>query len=276
MKSYKFGEWLNVWFDVYKKPKLKKSSAVPIECAIRIHVPQILKDTYLSDLTVLDLDRAVSQLNPSRTQKVLYDTLCSALRKAYSHGYIERDLSVLLEPVRFRTKHGVPLSASELRTFFFRIHGHRLCPLYRFYVLTGVRRHEALTLTWSDVDFSSRLIHIRGTKTLASERYLPITDELQQLLDTLPVTGERLFPFNDDYVTKFFKKNCPDHNLHDLRHTFITLCSYNHLPPVVTQRLVGHSKIDTTMRIYTHVSLDFIKKETDNLRFDFLFPGGDE
>ena len=271
MSDYTFGEWLHEWFTIYKLPKLRSSAAVPVEVAIRLHVPDELKMKRISELRVIDIDRAISLIPPSRTQKQVYDVIAGSLAKAYRLELIEKDISKLIEPVHYHVKNGSALSDEEITTFLFNIKGHKLEYLFHFYILTGCRRHEALTLLWDDKDFQRRILLIRGTKTAGSYRIIPLSNALDNLLNDIPHISSRVFPFNDDYVTKTFHRFCPDHKLHDLRHTFATICAVNNVHPTATQRMLGHSKIDTTMRIYTHVETAFVAKEADKVDFGFLF-----
>ena len=41
--------------------------------------------------------------------------------------------------------------------------GSRYAPLFELLLHTGMRRGEALALTWREVDFDNRLIQVRGT-----------------------------------------------------------------------------------------------------------------
>lgn len=270
MDNYTLGEWMQQWYEIYKKPKLSKLGTVPVEVAIRLHVPEELKNKQLQTVTVLDLDRAISLIPPSRSQKQLYDVLRASMRKAYALDLIQRDISVMIEPVRYRMKKGNALTSEELDLFLIKIRGHKLEYLFKFYVLTGCRRHEALTLKWEDIDTVHEVLLLRGTKTDLSYRCIPLTSELHNLLQVIPRSSEEVFPFLDDYVTKTFKKFCPEHKLHDLRHTFATICAENNVHPSACQKLLGHSKIDTTMRIYTHVQNSFVAKEVKKIDFSKL------
>lgn len=65
-----------------------------------------------------------------------------------------------------------------------------------------------------------------------------------------------------DYVSKKFKKIATDlqisNNLrfHDLRHSNATWLMENGIHPKIVSEMLGHSDIQTTMNIYSHVSLD--------------------
>ncbi|MCF8011157.1 MAG: tyrosine-type recombinase/integrase [Clostridiales bacterium] len=58
-------------------------------------------------------------------------------------------------------------------------------------------------------------------------------------------------------------------SFHDLRHTFATLLLVAGEHPKVVQELLGHSKINVTMDIYTHVG-DGLKEQAANRINDIL------
>ena len=279
MQNFTFGEWLSEWFNTYKKPRLRNGSKVPIETAIRLHIPAEYKARPLAEISAFDLDKIISLVPPSRTQKVLHDVITGAMSKAFRLDLIQKDIAQAVEPVRYVKKYGSALTLDEQTQFLHDIRGHKLERLFWFYLLTGVRRNEALALVWFDVDFFKNQILIRGTKTKSALRFIPMTDELRALMSDLyaaqkkatrgKLDGLRVFPFRGDYVTKIFKHFCPAHKLHDLRHTFATRCAESNMQPSATQRLLGHSKIDMTMRVYTHVASEFVRNETAKFSLKF-------
>lgn len=146
---------------------------------------------------------------------------------------------------------------------------------FKFLLLTGCRRTEGLNVTWEDVDFEKKFIHIKGTKTDTSDRYLPLYSDLENLLNDIKhnsywknhiVTG-KIFHHKPNYVTHTFKKYCPNHKLHDLRHTFATRCIECGISLKTVQLWLGHADFDTTANIYSHVLPDFAKLESKKLKF---------
>ena len=261
-KNNTYIHWLRSWIQVYKKPYIKSWKL--IQAHVRIHIPTSLKQSKLKDLCALDIQRAINNIETSRTRLEMYDIYHSSLKMAYRIGILDRDIADLLIKPKHTRVVGNALSKEELTVFFDKIKGHKCELYYKFLLYTGCRRCEALSLTWNDIDVDNMLIHVRGTKTVCSNRYIPILPEVyNEILLMLPLHKNKLFYFRPDYVTKTFHKFMPTHKLHDLRHTFATRCMECGISINVVSHLLGHSCLDTTSRIYTHVLPDFIKSETN-------------
>lgn len=161
-------------------------------------------------------------------------------------------------------KKGQNLSHEEQRAFLSSIIGH---PSENYFkLLLARRRNEILSINIKDIDYKNKTLHINGTKTNSSNRTIPLFDEAAALLSVLPHNSDGFFfNFRPDYVTHAFKKICPEHKLHDLRHTFATNCPEAEIPLKVVQKWLGHSNIDTTADIYTHVTQDISCAEAHKL-----------
>lgn len=255
--------WLAEWLKTYKALYLKKSSIERIKYTIK-HVPTWLNEKKLRELKAYDIDKAISQCKFSRTRKYVYYVLTNALKKAYRLDLLDFDITAKIEPVKHKPKKGKALTKSEQIAFLRAIKGCKYRNLFEFYLYTGCRRSEALSLKWSDIDYKFKEIYIHGTKTETSERVLFLLPPIEEILKRQKkISGnvEKIFPYEKANVSHIFKKYCPTHHLHDLRHTFVTRCAENGININVAQRLAGHSDISTTLQIYTHVTSEFQKQE---------------
>jgi len=257
----KFGTWLNDWVNTYKKPYIKTYKTIKLN--IRLHVPESLKKTELSRLSGLEVQKAINAVKTSRTRVDLYNIYHGSLTMAYKLGLTEKNISDLLVKPKHQRQVGSALTKQELNEFIQAIQKTRYKYFYTFCLLTGCRRSEALSVKWEDVNFTAKSIHIRGTKTVTSDRVVPLFPDCEALLKEIPKKDKKIFHHYPNRVTRDFKKYCPNHKLHDLRHTFATRCLECGINIKVVQKWLGHSRLDTTASIYTHVQEDFAFKEAE-------------
>lgn len=269
------GEWLSEWFETYKVPYLAKNSLRNIESTIRLHFPEELKKMSLRKIRAYDIEKALAPLGSTRTHLYARQILFNSFDKACKLGLVTSNVMQAVDPIRYKKKTSSALTLSEQRHFLATIEDSKYKNLFLFYLYTGCRCSEALALRWSDIDFDGNVLLIRGTKNETSFRQIPLTSTLKNLLESQAKTVEnsshdfRLFPFSREIVSRTFKKLCPKHHLHDLRHTFITRCAESGINVSVCQQLVGHATADMTLNVYTHVLDDFKRREIEKFN---LFP----
>ena len=199
----------------------------------------------------------------------------------------EDEREALIKTCYMRNKNG---------TFFFK-NG----PFYVFIMYTGCRIGEALALKWSDINFDNRTITIARTMITVRNfdnhtsarrdqnstkngviRTIYLSDmALEALLDiktthTYDPNGYIIPGTHTNkpitYVTAHgaFKriikqagiKNC---SIHSLRHTFISLMINNNIPIPLVADMAGHTNINTTMQVYTH-----LLKETQHKSMEII------
>jgi integrase len=154
--------------------------------------------------------------------------------------------------------------------------------LFTVAAFTGLRLGELIAMRWRDVDFSKRLVHVRGSYTLRQQgppksrrvRSVPLIDQALMPLDEL--CRREFFTEPEDLVfasavgghldgsavrKRFYAaleragmgemraKRQPI-TFHDLRHTFGTL-AVQAFPLSDVKAYMGHADIQTTM-IYVH------------------------
>lgn len=150
---------------------------------------------------------------------------------------------------------------------------------YRIMLETGLRRSEARSLTWLDLDLQSGTFttrpHWQGNKN-GKEETLPLTPGLLEALrswrtvrsgpENAPVVdiSDRLLRcFNDDLIAaKIPKKDSAGRviDLHALRHTFGTrLGRTPGADPKSVQTLMRHSDPRMTFGVYVHSDTDRLK-----------------
>lgn len=140
---------------------------------------------------------------------------------------------------------------------------------------TGLRREEALALTYEDIDFENEVIHITKSlifengksyirdslKSAAGRRTVPLLKPLKNILDKdgtgylfTVKDGKPLVKWEfDKGFSKFREESGLSCTSHQLRHYFATLCFDANLDEKDVQDIMGHSKISLTKEVYTHI-----------------------
>ncbi|MCM1367554.1 MAG: site-specific integrase [Roseburia sp.] len=257
--------WLCAFIDVYKSNTVAPETFKQMRRNIRLHIaPNLPDDLPLKDVRPMDIQKVLNAIPAPRTRESVHNLLSGAFRQAVAEQLIEYNPMSKIKSCKAKRHKGTALTLEEQSEFMRAIHGAKLEHYYLFCLYSGCRRNEALAVHREDIDEQKHVIHIRGTKTVLSDRYIPIFDGIQRLLPELPNTGA-LFPFQPDYVSKNFKKYCANHTLHDLRHTFATRALEADIPMKVVQTWLGHSEIATTADIYSDVSIDYSLREAAKL-----------
>lgn len=161
-------------------------------------------------------------------------------------------------------------------------------------VSLGLRRGEVLGMKWTDIDFRAATLEVQrtatfykgefclsDTKTECSHRTLMLSRfvlekltlyKKQQFILALSNKG-KFNPYNMvvcrvdgsvmtstvlnyKYKKALKKAGLPDVRFHDLRHSNATLMLRNNVPAKIVQSIFGHSKVSTTLDLYSHVITD--------------------
>lgn len=139
---------------------------------------------------------------------------------------------------------------------------------------TGARVGEIKWLTWEDIDFERRLLHIRSkddwTPKTGDSRVIPMTSRVYELLRARP--REHRWVFTAAASTKY---PCGDHqfserrllvalkrtlkrvgligHLHTFRHAYISHAVSMNVPEAVVREIVGHVD-ERILKRYTHIA----------------------
>ncbi len=168
----------------------------------------------------------------------------------------------------------------------------------------GLRRGEIMGLKWESVDFQKNTITInnnrvvlrnktidKSPKTKDSERKLTLEDfpfiieelksyrnwQIENFPDSLyvminPYTGKPLTArgLNNGFNTFIEKCNVRRLRIHDLRHSFATICRHKGATIEEISKALGHSDTRITKKIYVHPT-DTIANKIANKAFASIF-----
>lgn len=250
---YTLSEWFKFWYDNYKKPFITLQTCKEIEGLFKNHINKHFGKFFLDEITIEELQKYLNRLPKTRTKELIVTYFNACLQKAEDFEHIKKNPFKLV--VRDKKIKNVrkAFTIEEQETLLKHIKKANMehYKLFMFYLATGVRRTEALTIT-SD-DFSGQILHIKGTKTDNADRHIKITQALKNLV----FKPGKLFDYNGSYVTHVFKEYLNelklDGTLHCLRHSYATNQYYIGTPAKQVQMNMGHAEIGITMDIYTNI-----------------------
>ena len=252
-----------------KYETLTRSSIKNYKYAIAAFTP--LLDKRFSDLRPVDYESCITDETPDTrlySCKVLLNQLY-----AYAMRYelCEKDYS---SSVDFGKRNH---AAKERRIFtpeevkmLWQKSGDTFVDMILVLLFTGFRVNEMLSLTTASIRDGCL---IGGMKTEnGRNRVVPIHPMIFPIIERFARKsanfGEiRLFCGDDGREITYeamrarFGRICPNHILHETRHSFATYARMSGMDLVATKRILGHSIRDVTEGTYTHLDVNALKAE---------------
>lgn len=329
LSSLSTGEWLRHWLAEKERVGAASAAGRKIAATTargyRVHIENylipVIGDVPLTRLTPQDVSAVFASLTDGSTAPVrplrpasvrrVYATLRSALNVAVKQQHLDRNPALLIhldsgarpkalvwtaERVALWKETGkrpspvMVWTREQTGAFLDSASDDPLYALYHLVALRGLRRGEAVGLSWSDVDLENGVVLIREqvvqlgwrtqrtTPKAGSERMIALDTGTTQVLcehrdrqdrqlhelglppRSLPYVftradGELVHP---NFVTRHFAHliaaaHLPPIRLHDLRHGAATLALAAGTDMKVVQEMLGHSSITITADTYTSV-----------------------
>lgn len=290
-KKITLNEWAEKWLEVYKRDNVSEitfqnSYYSPVHTHI---IPHFL-NARLADIKSIDIRNFFN--SKSHYSKSILNKLKISLNAIFETA-IENDL-IIKNPVKnvsvvskkeSKEKRAYTKEEAEKVIEFAKTHKNG-APIILM-LKTGLRRSELVALRWGDIDFTNDLISVNMSvaetkygltigppKTKASMADIPFDSDLKRVLINLPrsISGY-VFPntfdkinnpttwYNRTYATfmRDMQEAYPDIPIlttHELRHTFGTLVYEATQDIYITSKLMRHSDINVTAKVYVHESMD--------------------
>lgn len=155
---------------------------------LRLHVIPAIGGVQLRELDAARLNRLYGQLRKQggrrdtkegglspRTVRYVHTIIHRALSDAVRWGRLARNAANSADPPRARDAHEAApemttWTGAELSKFLSFTGSDRYGPAFTFLATTGMRRGEALGLTWGDVDLEAGTVSVRRTSIAVAHR----------------------------------------------------------------------------------------------------------
>lgn len=131
-------------------------------------------------------------------------------------------------------------------------------------LLTGVRKGELLGAKWADIDFNTRVLFLRKTKS-GKPHVVPLSTEAITILENLPrmagnpyvlpgaKAGRPLVNIYKPWYQILKNAQLEDVHLHDIRRSFASMIVQSGQSLQLVSKLLNHSNTRTT-EIYAHLA----------------------
>ena len=276
--------WTEKCIDTYKtgqKEITRKKYVSRINHCILEHIGNMqlkqVKPIHCQDVINMQIGKSKTQINE------VYQALNFIFKKAVENKLIlENPAEHIVKPQGKKTNRRA-ITESERDHIIKVANTDRRYYLYLLMLFCGCRPSEAAECMGKDIVTIDGypMLHIRGTKTANADRNVPIPNELYQIIKDTPKnefiaqysTGNKIEYDHRKRLWDSFKRQlnlsmgchtyrnklippypvAPDLSPYCLRHTYCTDLARRGIDIRVAQKLMGHSTIELTANIYTHI-----------------------
>lgn len=285
--------FLDVYDDylIYARKKQKEQSFTTMKYKFDVHILPFFKDMYLEDITsktILEWEDYILSLNfANNHNKNLYYILSGFFE--FCKIFYEFDKSIISNVGCFKKKYEENKSdfynINEFKKFIKCVDDNVYKQFFNLMFFTGVRPGEAMALKFKDLNAGyisvNKTINSHGKrelgtpKTFSSNRIVKIDWKLKKDLLSLKKIYERIYPniniddlfifggvkpLSPSTINRRKEKACKKANLrpitlHQFRHSHATLLLQNGIMINEVSKRLGHSKVSTTLDVYSHTDL---------------------
>lgn len=298
-------EWADEWLKIYKS-NTGFNTFQRYKAVINNQIKPLIGNFYLTELKIITVQRAVNTLAKKYSNSTLKKFMIT-LNQIFDSA-IKMQLSysnpcdgVIVPKKEQPQRMSIPEETVKYIEAFCK--DYKDGDFFLTLLYTGLRRGEALALTWEDIDFNNSCIHVNKSvefinnqprvkppKTINSVREVPLLNKLKPYLikpmeakmsdyvftnshgkpHTLVSTRRLYERFIKDFklfMAQNYKNINLDYNftMHQFRHTYATILYNAGIDVKTAQSYLGHSSISVTMDVYTHLDKKHKKINADRL-----------
>ncbi|MDR1781539.1 MAG: site-specific integrase [Bacilli bacterium] len=281
-----FDEFLENKKNVVRNSTLRRNKSV-----IENHLRPALNDFEVDKLNNRLVIKFRNELLDKGLSNSRINNCIALLKETYNYAKpiygLTADPFINIKKLRVKTSNIDFFTLEEFKKFISKVDDIVYNAFFKVLYYCGLRKGEALTLNWQDIDFRNRKISINKSvtqkvkglryfidepKNASSNRTVSMdknTIESLKELKTLqkenyPNFSNTFFvfsvdnPLSETTITNKFEKYCKEAGvkrirIHDLRHSHASLLINNGASPVLVAKRLGHNDIRMTLNTYSHL-----------------------
>lgn len=266
-----FNDFAERWLKLVKKPTVKVITYDSIIINFNAHIKPYFQNKYVDEITAMQIQPLFNRLaeqGKSRTAQHIKLLLNQIFNGAVAERIISFNPMNSVKVLKHRNKNGSALTYEKEREFLQKLEDSDFKLTYAFMLFGGMRRGELASLR-----IEGGFILVKDGKRritdVETERSIPITPMLARYLNGSSLEEiTKAISHTCDRLSREFKKLCPSHHLHELRHTFVTRCQECGVPREVVSVWAGHAADNTmTSNVYTHFAPEFMLSEGSKVNY---------
>ena len=160
-KSYTVGEWLDLWYEIYSKPNLRKSTQIQYKYFLKDIVAPRIGDFPIEQFTGLRLQQLYQDLRingkirkpgnfdpglSSKTVRSIHMLLHCSFNQAVREGIIPKDPTDDCKPPKVEKREIKVIQPDQVSSYLHAAAKHNVLPMFYLELTSGLRRGELLVL----------------------------------------------------------------------------------------------------------------------------------
>lgn len=210
-------EYIQNWLNTFKFGIIKDSSYDRMESIFTVHI----KDSGIGKMKMKDVrSEDIQDFLNDKSETLSYSSvkkMYELFNPSFKHAFNQEDIGKNPMPcvvmpkqntMNIKTKKvdmysecevGKIMDACMYDVYKNNQRRYRYIPIFLFIINTGIRIGECVSLEWSDIDFTNKLLYINKTTSFIKnrDRYQKKTKKVSVITTTKTENGERVIPLNE-------------------------------------------------------------------------------
>lgn len=270
----KLHAYIDFWVETYKKATQNETTLRKTKQTIENHIKPNLKNKPIRDFTASEINTFLTNFPNIRKKEDVVIITTGIFQSAFENdNLLKTNISKNFIKYKHKRNEGRSLTKTERQKIIDSARKIENADIFIFYMFSGARRDELLNLKFKDI--TNDIIHIPGTKTSGSNRFIPNFKPLKEIIkNKVYKENEKVFPFTSIRQLTYIKEEVEKQSkvkfhIKDLRTTFGTMCAEQGISESVIAKWMGHSTTKTTRKYYIKVLSDFEKQQAQKFDTDF-------